>query len=60
MLNHLFISILPNPDEQTIKELNNIFFEFLWDGLAKIKQNIVIKQYCEGGLKKDKSQSIYK
>ena len=50
MLNHLFISI-PNPDEQTIKELNNIFFEFLWDGPAKIKQNVVIKQYCEGGLK---------
>ena len=50
MLNHLFISI-PNPDEQTIKEINNIFFEFLWDGPAKIKQNVVIKQYCEGGLK---------
>ena len=51
MLNHLFISI-PNPDEQTIKELNNIyFFLFLWDGPAKIKQNVVIKQYCEGGLK---------
>ena len=50
MLNHLFISI-PNPDEQTIKEINNIFFEFLWNGPAKIKQNVVIKQYCEGGLK---------
>ena len=42
MLNHLFISI-PNPDEQTIKELNNIFFEFLWDGPAKIKQNSIVK-----------------
>ena len=24
-------------------------FEFLWDGPAKIKQNVVIKQYCEVG-----------
>ena len=50
ILNHLFISI-PNPTEQTIKELNNIFFDFLWNGPAKIKQNVVIKQYCEGGLR---------
>ena len=49
ILNHLFISI-PNPADQTIKELNNIFFDFLWNGPAKIKQNVVIKQYCEGGL----------
>ena len=51
ILNHLFISI-PNPSEQIIKELNNIFFLiFLWDGPAKIKQNVVVKQYCEGGLR---------
>ena len=50
ILNHLFISI-PNPAEQTIKELNNIFFDFLWNGPAKIKQNVVIKQFCEGGLR---------
>ena len=51
ILNHLFISI-PNPSEQIIKELNNIyFFIFLWDGPAKIKQNVVVKQYCEGGLR---------
>ena len=49
ILNHLFISI-PNPAKQTIKELNNIFFDFLWNGPAKIKQNVVIKQYWEGGL----------
>ena len=49
-LNHLFISI-PNPNNQTIKELNNIFLEFVWEGPAKIKYNIIIKQYCDGGLK---------
>ena len=42
IFNHLFISI-PNP--------NDIFFEFLWTGPAKIKQKVVVKQYCEGGLK---------
>ena len=50
MLNHLFI-LIPNPDEQTIKELNNIFFDFFGWNPAKIKQNDVIKQYFEGGLK---------
>ena len=50
ILNYLFISI-PNPAEQTIKELNNIFFYFLWNGPAKIKQYVVIKQYCEGCLR---------
>ena len=49
-LNHLFISI-PNPNDQTIQELNNIFLEFLWEGPAKINYNVIIKQYCDGGLK---------
>ena len=50
ILNHLFISI-PNPNDQIIKEINNVLFEFLWKGPAKIKYNVIIKQYCEGGLK---------
>ena len=50
ILNHLLISI-PNPNDQILKELNSIFFEFLWEGPAKIKQTVVIKQYCEGGLR---------
>ena len=49
ILNHLFISI-PNPREETLKEKNDIFFEFLWTGPAKIKYKVVVKQYCEGGL----------
>ena len=28
-----------------------MFFEFLWEGPAKIKQAVVVKQYCEGGLR---------
>ena len=36
-LTHLFIS-LPNPNATTIAQLNKIFFDFLWDGPAKIKK----------------------
>ena len=37
ILTHLFIS-LPNPDATIITQINKIFFDFLWDGPAKIKQ----------------------
>ena len=50
ILNHLFIS-LPNPSENVIKELNTIFYDFIWSGIAKIKQTVVVKQYMDGGLK---------
>ena len=49
ILNNLFISV-PNPTDQILKELNNIFFEYLWKDPAKIKQSIAVKQYCQGGL----------
>ena len=49
ILNNLFISI-PNPTDQILKELNNIFFEYLWEGPAKIKQSIAVRQHCQGGL----------
>ena len=28
-----------------------MFYDFLWEGPAKIKQTVVVKQYCEGGLR---------
>ena len=49
-LNHLFIS-LPNPNENIISNINNIFFNFLWEGPARIKKTIIVKQYSDGGLK---------
>ena len=49
ILNHLFISI-PNTKDATLKEISNIFFNFLWTGPAKIKHKVVVKQYYEGGL----------
>ena len=49
-LTHLFIS-LPNPNATTIAQLNKIFFDFLWDGPAKIKKTVIVKNYIEGILK---------
>ena len=49
-LTHLLIA-LPNPDTETLNNINGIFFDFLWNGRAKIKQPVVVKQYFEGGLK---------
>ena len=50
ILNHLFIS-LPDPNDSILKHLNELFFEFVWQGPAKIKKEVIIKQYNEGGLK---------
>lgn len=51
ILNHLFIS-LPNPKDNLIKDISDLFFDFLWGGGApKVKYSVIIKQYSEGGLK---------
>ena len=48
---HLFIS-LPNPSQAIMDYINNTIFSFLWNNkTSKIKQSVIIKQYCEGGLK---------
>ena len=50
-LNHLFLS-LPNPSNNTLKELESIFFKFLWNNKPdKIKRSIITKNYEDGGLK---------
>ena len=49
-LTHLLIA-LPNHDTQTLNNINGIFFDFLWNDRAKIKQPVVVKKYFEGGLK---------
>ena len=50
MLNHLFIS-LPNPPVKIIKELNETFYKFIWNGTDRIKRDILCKEYTQGGLK---------
>ena len=50
-LNHLFMA-LPNPPERVIKELDSMFFKFIWKNSPdKIKRDIIIKDYENGGLK---------
>ena len=48
--NYLLIT-LPSPDQEIIYHINSKLFNFLWSNNVKIKRNVVIKQYWEGGLK---------
>lgn len=49
-LNHLFLT-LPIPDEHYLKQLNNLFFKFIWNnGPDKIKRNVLSLEYKNGGL----------
>jgi hypothetical protein len=50
ILNHLFSS-LPDPPHETLTELDELFFNFVWNGKSKISKKILIKEYTEGGLK---------
>ena len=52
LLTHLFIS-LPSPKIDFIKRLNDLLYNFVWDGRAKIKKKkkFFIKNYEEGGMK---------
>ena len=50
MLNHLFIS-LPNPPDKIVKELNETFYNFIWNGTDRIKRNVLCQEYIQGGLK---------
>ena len=38
-------------EQPVIDYINKILFNFLWGNKAKIRKNVVIKQYIEGGLK---------
>jgi len=51
VLNHLFIT-LPNPDQNLVRELNSMFFQFIWGNkIDKIKRNVMTGEYEYGGLK---------
>jgi hypothetical protein len=50
-ITHMLAS-LPNPDSQCIKELECLFFKFIWNNKGdKIKRNILVKEYNVGGLR---------
>ena len=44
------LTVLPNPSDKIINEIQNIFYSFLWSGKPdKIKWKVIIGQYEEGG-----------
>ncbi len=46
------LTVLPNPPDTVLKEIQNIFFNFLWNGKPdKIKRSVIINDFEEGGLK---------
>ena len=50
LFTHVFTS-LPTPSSVFLKTLSDLFYDFIWEGKAKIKRKIVVKTYKEGGLK---------
>jgi len=50
-LNHLILG-LPNPPQEKIDTIQNLFYKFLWNkSNDKIKRNIITQEYEHGGLK---------
>ena len=53
------LTVLPNPSLEIILNMQKIFFNFLWSGKPdKIKRNVIIGPYEEGGLKMPHLQSF--
>jgi hypothetical protein len=50
IFNQIF-TVLPTPPDNIINDINNIFFDFIWQGTVKIKHEVLIQDYCDGGLK---------
>ena len=49
-LNHLFMA-LPNPSQDILRKIDNMFFKFIWNGKPdKIKRKTLTKSYMQGGL----------
>lgn len=49
-LNHLFLS-LPNPNDKILKEIDELFYNFIWEGTSRIKKTVLCQDYCNGGLR---------
>lgn len=47
---HLFTT-LPKPPAYIMKELNTLFFHYIWKRPDKIKRNITVSEYKHGGLR---------
>ena len=57
---HLFTT-LPTPNDSFLKELETLFFSFIWDGKGdKIARKIIINDIENGGLKMTDIRSLAK
>jgi hypothetical protein len=46
------LTVLPNPPESVLNDVQEIFYIFLWNGKKdKIKRSVIINEYEEGGTK---------
>jgi hypothetical protein len=55
------LTVLPNPPDSILNDIEQIFYNFLWDGKKdNIKRSIIINEYEERGLKMQNIQSFYK
>lgn len=43
-------TVLPNPTEETMKEITN-YMPFYWIKIEKMKRNVISQDYRHGGLK---------
>jgi hypothetical protein len=43
------LTSLPTHNTAFLKTFNDLFYDFIWEGKAKIKQSVIIKKYKEGG-----------
>ena len=51
LLNHILMSI-PNPSDHYLKELEKIFFLFVWNNKThRVKKDVIVKKLEDGGLK---------
>ena len=42
---------LPNPGDKILKQINDMLFQFVWQGpIGKIKKEVLVKDYTNGGL----------
>ncbi|MCU7801037.1 MAG: reverse transcriptase family protein, partial [gamma proteobacterium symbiont of Lucinoma myriamae] len=50
-INHLILAI-PNPSEKLVKDIQNMFYDYLWaHGPDKIKRKLITQNYDIGGLR---------
>ena len=54
-------TVLPNPPDSILNDIEKIFYKFLWNGKKdKIKRSVIINEYEEGELKRPHIQSFNK